>query len=145
MCGKSLQLCPTMWLWTVWTYELWTLWTLARQAPLSVRSPGKNTRVGCHAPLQGIFPTQGSNPPLLLSPALAAVPYHQCHLGCPLCVFIYVHFLERRATAFSRFSKELMTTDLKNDFPLWICISTSPGELSISVLLVKIQWKAPLS
>ena len=24
--------------------------------------PGKNTGVGCHFPLQGIFPTQGSNP-----------------------------------------------------------------------------------
>ena len=24
-------------------------------------SPGKNTRVGCHSLLQGIFPTQGSN------------------------------------------------------------------------------------
>ena len=28
-------------------------------------SPGKNTGVGCHALLQGIFPTQGSNPHLL--------------------------------------------------------------------------------
>ena len=27
--------------------------------------PGKNTGVGCHALLQGIFPTQGSNPGLL--------------------------------------------------------------------------------
>ena len=27
-------------------------------------SPGKNTIVGCHAILQGIFPTQGSNPRL---------------------------------------------------------------------------------
>ena len=27
-------------------------------------SPGKSTGVGCHAPLQGIFPTQGSKPPL---------------------------------------------------------------------------------
>ena len=27
-------------------------------------SPGQNTRVGCHALLQGIFPTQGSNPGL---------------------------------------------------------------------------------
>ena len=26
--------------------------------------PGKNTGVSCHAPLQGIFPTQGSNPGL---------------------------------------------------------------------------------
>ena len=28
--------------------------------------PGKNTRVGCHFLLQGIFPTQGLNPHLLL-------------------------------------------------------------------------------
>ena len=28
-------------------------------------SPGKNTRVGCHALLQAIFPTQGSKPGLL--------------------------------------------------------------------------------
>ena len=35
-------------------------------------SPGKNTGVGCHALLQGIFPTQGSNPCLPASPALQA-------------------------------------------------------------------------
>ena len=29
-------------------------------------SPGKNTGVGCHALLQGIFPTWGSNPGVLL-------------------------------------------------------------------------------
>ena len=28
-------------------------------------SPGQNTGVGCHALLQGIFPTQGSNLPFL--------------------------------------------------------------------------------
>ena len=28
-------------------------------------SPGKNTRVGCHALIQEIFPTRGSNPNLL--------------------------------------------------------------------------------
>ena len=41
-----------------------TLWTVALQAPLSWDSPGKNTRVGCHFLLQGIFPTQGLNPGL---------------------------------------------------------------------------------
>ena len=43
------------------------LWTIARQAPLSMGgdSPGKNTGVGCHALLQGIFPTQGKNSSLL--------------------------------------------------------------------------------
>ena len=48
-----------------------TPWTIAHQARLSMRlqcpwdSPGKNTGVGCHFLLQGIFPTQGSNPGLL--------------------------------------------------------------------------------
>ena len=46
------------------------LWTIARQDPLPRGSPGENTSVGCHAFLQGIFPTQGLNLHLL-SPALA--------------------------------------------------------------------------
>ena len=33
--------------------------------------PGKNAGVGCHFLLQGIFLTQGSNPGLFMSPALA--------------------------------------------------------------------------
>ena len=43
-----------------------TPWTVARQAPLSTEiSRGKNTGVSCHSLLQGIFPTQESNPFLL--------------------------------------------------------------------------------
>ena len=42
-----------------------TPWTVAHQAPLSMDSPGKDTGVGCHALLQGIFLTQGSTPCLL--------------------------------------------------------------------------------
>ena len=42
-----------------------TPWTVACQGPLSWNSPGKNTGVGCHCLLQGIFMTQGSNPCLL--------------------------------------------------------------------------------
>ena len=42
-----------------------TPWIIARQAPLW-DSPGKNTGVGCHFLLQGIFPTQELNPGLLL-------------------------------------------------------------------------------
>ena len=41
-----------------------TLWTVACQAPLSMESPGKNTGVGCHALLQGIFLTEGLDPSL---------------------------------------------------------------------------------
>ena len=43
-------------------------------------SPGKNTRVGCHALLQGIFPTQGSNPGLLHS---RQIFYHLSHQKSP--------------------------------------------------------------
>ena len=42
-----------------------TPWTVAHQAPLSCNSPGKNTGVCCHSLLQGIFPTQESNPGLM--------------------------------------------------------------------------------
>ncbi|XDA72876.1 hypothetical protein R6Z07F_003154 [Ovis aries] len=38
-----------------------TPWTVARQAPLSMEFPGKNTGVGCHFLLQGIFLIQESN------------------------------------------------------------------------------------
>ena len=42
-----------------------TLWAVACQDPLSMDFPGKDIGVGCHFLLQGIFPTQGSNPCLL--------------------------------------------------------------------------------
>ena len=53
--AKSFQSCST----------LCDLWTVARQAPLSMGSPGKNAGVGCRALLQGIFLTLGSSPCLL--------------------------------------------------------------------------------
>ena len=43
-------------------------------------SPGKNTGVGCHALLQGIFPTQGSNPGL---PHCRWILYHLSHQRSP--------------------------------------------------------------
>ena len=42
-----------------------SLWTIVCQASLSVGFPRKNTGVGYHFLLQGIFLTQGSNPRLL--------------------------------------------------------------------------------
>ena len=41
-----------------------TPWTVAHQALHLWNFPGKSTGVGCHFPLQGIFPTQGLNPGL---------------------------------------------------------------------------------
>ena len=41
------------------------LWAIACQVPLSMVSPGKTATASCHSLLQGIFPTQESNPGLL--------------------------------------------------------------------------------
>ena len=40
-------------------------WTIAHQVPLAMEFSRQNTGAGCHFLLQGIFPPQGSKPPLL--------------------------------------------------------------------------------
>ena len=53
--AKLLQTCPT----------LCTPWTIALQASLTMGFSSKNTGVGNHFLLRGIFTTQGSNPHVL--------------------------------------------------------------------------------
>ena len=63
------QLCPTLWD------------PMDCSPPGSLvheDSPGKNTRVGCHSFIQGIFLTQGSKPDLL---HCRQIPYHLNHEG----------------------------------------------------------------
>ena len=68
-------------------------------------SPGKDTGVGCHALLQGIFPTQGSNSCLLASPALRIL-YSLSHLGCALVtrlskmIFKYFSWVSQKMSFF---------------------------------------------
>ena len=69
-CALSLQSCPT----------LETPWTVAARLLCPWESPGKNTGVGCHALLQGIFPTQGLKPGL---PHYRQIHYHLSHQGRP--------------------------------------------------------------
>ena len=59
--AKSLQLCLTL------------------CDPMDYSPPGSPVH-GCHALLQGIFPTQGSNPGL---PHRKQTPYHLSHQGIP--------------------------------------------------------------
>ena len=82
-CPPFAALCCTQWCPT-----LVAPWTLARQAPLCMRFPRQEYWSGLPFPLQGIFPTQGSNPALLhcrqiLDPpstTLLAVPQTLCCL-----------------------------------------------------------------
>ena len=54
MCASVLSHFSCVWLFA-------TLWTVAHRSPLDMRFSGKNTRRGCHALLQEIFLSQGSN------------------------------------------------------------------------------------
>ena len=53
-------------------------WTVAHRVLCPWNSPGKNTGVGCHSLLQGLFPAQGSNPGLLYC---RQIFYHLSHWG----------------------------------------------------------------
>ena len=55
-----------------------SLWPHGRHSPWD--SPGQNTGVGSFFLLQGIFPTQGSNPGL---PRCKQIIYHLSHKGSP--------------------------------------------------------------
>ena len=61
-----------------------TPWTVAHQAPLSM---GKNTGVGCHAHLQGIFPTPGLIPGL---PHCRKNLYQLSYQGSPFINYLWL-------------------------------------------------------
>ena len=65
----------------VWLFEIPR--TVALQAPLSMGFPSKNTEIGCHLLLQGIFPTQGLNPCLLCLLHWQVDSLPLIHLGIP--------------------------------------------------------------
>ena len=58
-------------------------------------SPDKNTGVGCYALLQGIFPTQGSNPGL---PHCRQILYHLSHQGSPRILELVAYLFSREAS-----------------------------------------------
>ena len=71
MCAKSLQLCLT---------PCNAVDCSPPGSSVHGDSPGKNTGVGCHALLQGIFPTQGLNPGV---PHFRQILYQLSHRGSP--------------------------------------------------------------
>ena len=53
-------------------------------------SPGKNTGVGCHALIQGIFPTQGSK---LGLPHYRQILYHLSHQGYKRFIILFTQII----------------------------------------------------
>ena len=74
------------------------LWTTSLLCPWN--SPGKNTGVGCHLLLQGIFPTQGLNLSLLLGRQIlylsymgSTLAYRRCLLNASSFPLLYLDIL----------------------------------------------------
>ena len=82
-----------------------TPWTVAHQAPLPWGFPGKNTGVGCHFLLQGIFPSQELNP----SPALQEDSLPLSHEGSP----IYLYMAIRVGKSFHKVLVSLVQFNIK--------------------------------
>ena len=79
-CIEAVALVPSRFSWV-------QLIVTPRTAALD--SPGKNAGVGCHARLQGIFLTQGSNPGLL---HCRQILYHLSHEGSQTCIILYINY-----------------------------------------------------
>ena len=88
MCN-ALYVCICMkWTLLSWVWLFATSWMVAFQSPVSMDSPGQNTRVGGRSLLQGIFPTQGSNSGL---PHCRQILYHVSHQGSPQYIYTCTH------------------------------------------------------
>ena len=72
-------------------------------------SPGQNTGVGSLSPLQGIFPTQGSNPGF---PPCGQILYHLSHKGSP----VHVSHIKTLSNSRSYFSRSVMCRALSLHF-----------------------------
>ena len=84
-CVKSLQGCPAL---------CGRMDCSPPGSSVHEDSPGKNTRVGCHALLQGIFPTQGSNPCLLCLLHCRQILYLLNHWRSPFVLQFFFFFLD---------------------------------------------------
>ena len=104
-------------------------------------SPGKNTGVGCHALLQGIFPTQGLNPGL---PQCRWILYHLSHqeaLYTYISIYtqIYIFMIPllqsewRPYPSLQKVSSYFFLTSPFHPSPLSPCIQAHPDLLSVTI------------
>ena len=82
--------------------------------------PGKNAGVGCHFLLQGIFPTQGLNQHLPVSPALhRQILYHWA-----ICLtLIYVIYLKNKFKTVQK-EKNRTSTSVASLYRMWLQTGT---------------------
>ena len=110
-CCLAAKLCLTL----LWPHGLYPARLLC---PWDF--PGKNIGVGCHFLLQGIFPTQGSNPCLLHR---RWALYHWATWGALVCCTEHSKWWENKQKALLRVGRHFighqLTTFTQLSFHLW--------------------------
>ena len=88
-------------------------------------SPGKNTGVGCHSLLQGIFPTQGLNQGVLHH---MQILYHLSHRGSPtiVCIWPQIVCLPSQVSIYTYTGRNCASFNL-------ITFVTLPGHVFITI------------
>ena len=99
-----------------------TQWAVACQPPRPWNSSGKNTKVGSHSILQGIFQTQRSNSSLL---HCRQILYHLSHQGSPI--------LDKH-----RLPEILRVQVLRRQKPCWPYFGSQNRQLSVQWL--RVAW-----
>ena len=114
--------------------------------------PGKNTGVDCHALLQGIFPTQGSNPSL---PHCRQILYCLSHQGGPSNISKQrqSNYQEVKGNptwnylsiqSYCLWIEEIMSALAVNNFSLSLCDSVLPDlSNTLETLLIAILSSSP--
>ena len=101
-------------------------------------SLGKCTQVGCHAFLQGIFPTQGSN---LGLPHCRWILYHLSQQGSPDIWFTDI-FLQSIACLFLlltvSFTEQKFLTFMTSTLSVFSFLDHALGEMNVRNLITKI-------
>ena len=99
-----------------------TPWTVAVRLLCPWDFPGKNTGVGCHFLLQGIFPTWGSNPSLLYWQADSLPLSHQGSQFSPtyfiiLCFLALIQWLFQPCT--EKYQSSFPPQDIHPPHPIY--------------------------
>ena len=93
--------------------------------------PGTNTGVGCHFLLQGIFPTQESNPRLCVSWTGRQLLYH-CTTWKPLVYYNKSTVRRRNRTHVPWCLRSIPYSPQQKEFPIPSIIWTVKGEVTAS-------------
>ena len=112
-----------------------TPWTIAHQAPLSMGFSRQEHCSDCHALLQGIFPTQGSNPGLLY---YRQILYQLSHKGS-LRIWEWISYPLSSGSSWTRNWTRVSFIGGRF-FTSWASREVEPEELINGLVMIEKRW-----